>query len=274
LATAVDSTFDGAPGVVAAILCWAAWGIGAVALLAPRPLALTVVRALAPASAALAGVAVATGAVDGAPGWVALGATTIAALLVADPALAIAAANAVAYGDERRYPLRTPPALFLGPLPVVRLAVAAGVVAPLLLLAAEHIAAGIVTLVAAAVVVPLGGRALHGLSRRWIVLVPAGVVVVDPLTLADPTLFTREHVHRLAPAEDGTPLRPDALDLRLGATLGALAITLDEPADLLRAGAGRRGGRMVKTDHLVVAVTRRTELLADAATRRVRVQIR
>ncbi len=46
--------------------------------------------------------------------------------------------------------------------------------------------------------------ALHRLSLRWAVLVPAGFVVVDPMTLADPVLFPREGIAGMQ-AADATP---------------------------------------------------------------------
>jgi hypothetical protein len=201
-------------------------------------------------------------------------ATSVAAILVADGALAAACANNAAYGDERRYPLRTPPALFLGPLPLVRMLVVAGAATGPLLLADGRIVAGIAASLAGIAAVPLGSRALHSLSRRWMVLVPAGVVIADPLTLADPTLFVREHLRTLRAADPAMPIAPDALDLRLGATWGTLVVTLDEEIDLLRSARGRHGGQTVHAATLLVAVSRRDDLLETAARRRVRVEVR
>ena len=85
--------------------------------LAPRPLSLTAVRVVAPAFAVVAVIAV----VDGTPSTLAaigaVVATVVALVLVSSHDLALAAANALAYGDEQRVLLRTPPALFLGPAP-------------------------------------------------------------------------------------------------------------------------------------------------------------
>ena len=133
--------------------------------------------------------------------------------------IASAAANALAYGDEQRFPLRVPPALFLGPLPGARLLVAAGVVAPVLLLADGEIVLGVISLLIGAALVAVLSRSLESLSRRWAVLVPAGFVVVDPLTLADPVLFLREHVREVAP-EPAAAAPAEILDLRLGAGRG------------------------------------------------------
>src|SRR5207245_1567678 len=49
------------PKVVAAVLLWLAWGAGLLATLAPRPVALTVLRTIAPASFVLAVIAALSG---------------------------------------------------------------------------------------------------------------------------------------------------------------------------------------------------------------------
>jgi hypothetical protein len=260
--------------VVAAVLCWGAWALGLLAIVVPRPAGLTAVRTIAPCFAVLAVVVVASGAATGPGAATAVGATVVAAVLVARPPLAFAAANAAAYGDELRFPLRTPPALFLGPLPAVRLltgtAIATG---PLLLADTRWVLGGVAVLVAVPVVL-LGGRALHGLSTRWAVLVPAGFVIVDPLTLADPVLFPRERITVLARCTEPTPDPDDGsldpLDLRLGATLGSLTLRLDRPAEVHRALRSRRGATLVRATEVRVAVTQADRLLGAAAARRIR----
>jgi hypothetical protein len=202
----------------------------------------------------------------------ALVATVICAVLASGHDIASAAANSIAYGDEQRYPLRVPPALFLGPLPGARLLVAAGVVAPVLLLADGQIVLGLVALVVGAAVVYLLSRSLDSLSRRWAVLVPAGFVVVDPLTLADPVLFLREHVRHLAP-EAPAAAPSESLDLRLGASAGSVSVGFDEAVELTRAARGRRGGATVTTAEIMVAVARRDEMLHRAAERRLPVRV-
>ena len=195
---ALDSWAE-APRVAAAALLWSAWAGGLLATLAPRPQTLTALRVIAPAFV----VAAVLAAIDGSGSTLAivgaLVATFVCALLASGHDIASAAANSIAYGDEQRFPLRVPPALFLGPLPLARLLVAAAVVAPVLLLADGDLVLGLAALVVGAAVVYLLSRSLASLSRRWAVLVPAGFVVVDPLTLADPVLFLREHVRHLAP---------------------------------------------------------------------------
>jgi hypothetical protein len=181
--------------------------------------------------------------------------------------VARAAANAVAYGTEERFPLRIPPALFLGPLPVVRLAVVAGAATGPLLLADSEVVWGVVALGLGAPAVLWGARALHGLSRRFLVLVPAGVVIVDPMTLAEPVLIVRRALRAVRGIDAAAPAPPDAVDVRLGATLGSVHIELVEPVELTRTLRGRRGGVATRATDLVVAVVARRAFL-DAAERR------
>jgi len=258
--------------IAAATLLWAAWAAGLLATFAPRPSTLTALRVIAPAFVVVAVLAAIDGSASTAAGVGALVATLVCAALASGHDIASAAANALAYGNEQRFPLRIPPALFLGPLPIARLLVAAGVVAPVLLLADGEIVLGLAALLVGAALVVVLSRSLASLSRRWAVLVPAGFVVVDPLTLADPVLFLREHVRHLAPEPPAAA--PDrVLDLRLGAGAGSVSVRFDEATELTRASRGRHGGTTVTTDEIRVAVARREEMLRRAAERRLPVRV-
>jgi hypothetical protein len=265
--------WDDAPRIVATVVLWAAWGTGLVALLAPRPVGLTIVRTIAPAFAALA---IAGAIWDEASTLTALGAVAsalTAAVLVADPAVAVASANGIAYGDELRHPLRTPPALYLGPIPAARALVVGGTVAGPLLLADGQLAWGLVALVAGLVLASLALRSLQTLARRWLILVPAGLVVLDPMTLADPVLIVRRQLRALREVDATGPLDAGALDLRLGATLGSVEVVLDRSLDVVRRGGRGRGGDTVHPASMVVAVAAPRALIdASSARRRVRGQ--
>jgi hypothetical protein len=263
--------WSGAPRAAAEALLWLMWGIGLLAVIAPRPPTLTALRAIAPVSLVLAIVV----AFDGAPSTLAtvgaIVATAIGAVLVAGHDIALVAANVVSYGDELRVPLRTPPALFLGPIPLARLLVVAAVAAPVLLLADEEWVWGALALVLGAALLAVLPRALLRLERRWAVLVPAGFVIVDPLTLVDPVLFLREHVAALGASPPGAA-PADATDLRLGASWGSLLLQLDSPVEITLAARGRRPAETVLTDDLRAAAVRCDELLALAAARRLPVR--
>lgn len=260
------------PRAVAEVFLWAAWAIALIALFAPRPVGLTVVRIVAPSFAALAAVVLATGAADRAEGGVAVAATLVAGVVaLALPAVSLACANGAAYGDERRFPLRIPSALWLGLLPVAPLLVGAGVAAGPLLLADARVGAGIAALAVGLPVAAFAARSLHSLSRRWAVLVPAGLVLVDPLTLPDPVLFMRERIHSLRAMQRGERVSAGALDLRLGVTVDSTALMLDRETEFLQARRGRRGSVPVQTIDIRFAPVDARDLLATAAARRIRV---
>jgi len=266
-ASAAIVGFDDASRWVAAGLLFASWGAGTVAVLAPRPVGLTLLRAIAPAYALLAIAALVAGETDGLEGWAGVVVTVAAAFLASTSDVARAAANAVAYGNEERFPLRVPPALFLGPLPLVRVVVVAAAAAGPLLLADSEVRWGVVALVVGVPTVVWGARALHGLSRRFLVLVPAGVVVVDPMTLAEPVLFVRRQLRTMRGIDADGPIPRDALDVRLGASLGTVHIELAEPVELTSTRRGRRGGVVTRATDLVVAVVARGAFLEAAARR-------
>ena len=262
------------PRTLAEVLLWAGWATGLVALLAPHPIGLTAVRIVAPTFVVLAAMVAATGSADEARAAVALVAAVVAAVLVIGlPAVSFACANAIAYGDERRHPLRTPPVLWLGPLPVAPLLVAGGIAGGPLLLADGRIGAGIVALVVGLPIAALAARSLHSLSRRWAVLVPAGLVIVDPMTLPDPVLFVRERIESLRATQRREPVPPSALDLRLGARGGSATMTLDRPAELLHTRRGLRAAAAAHPTVLCFATVYRSELLAAAAARRIGVNV-
>ena len=267
-----DSVTDwsDAPRAVVEVLLWTSWSLGVVAVLAPRPLSLTVLRTVAPLFVAVSALA----ALDApfALAALAIVATGANAVLAASPPIALACAAGTAYGTELRHPLKVPPALLMGPLPLAVLFVGAGVAGgPLLLADGDYLLGGI-ALVVGFVVAGFLARSLHTLSRRWAILVPAGLVIVDPMTLADPVLFTREDTKLLEIAPREPPPEPEAVDLRLGAVLTSVAIEAHDAIPIARALSNRRGARLVTTPRALFAPVRPHELLGHAAERRLPVR--
>jgi hypothetical protein len=175
--------------------------------------------------------------------------------------------NGSSYGDERRLPLRPPAPLLAGPVPLAWAACVAGAVTGPLLLAAGAPLGGAVALVAGWAVAAATARALHGLARRWLVFVPAGFVVHDPLTLADPVLCPRAQVRRIGPA----PADTAAADFTAGALGLALQVDLTGPVPAV-ARAGRRASGPVEATGVaafLVAPSRPGEVLRVARSRRV-----
>ena len=232
--------------VVSAVLAWTGWGLVLAASLVPRTVTLTVVRMLAPGAVLLCGWAL-IGAER--PGWAVAGLVTAVLANVAAfaPATADAFVDGSSYGDERRVALRLPLAMALGPVPIAwALAAAAAVTGPLLLAAEQWVAGAVAVLVGLPVLVAVALR-LHLLSRRWLVFVPAGVVVHDPVAMAEPVLLQRHLLRRIGPAAaDATEHGVDEggpLDL----TGGALGLVLElQTAEPFTVGL-RRGRATVET---------------------------
>jgi hypothetical protein len=264
-ADALDSS-PSAPRAVASIVLWAAWGAALLASFAPRPIGLTVLRVAAPVAVVLAlAAAPSAGPIKG---MLAVAGTAVAAGLAFTPGVGYRFVNGAAYGQERRYPLRVPPALLLGPLPVAVALIAAGVLAGPLLLADGRYVAGVIALAVAVPAVRTASRSLYALSQRWAVLVPAGIVLKDPLTLVDPVLFPRDRIASLRPLPFPTAPADDIVDLRLGAVAGSLVLELTDEAPLFRARGRVRGGEAVKARRLAFSPRQPDALLAEAATRK------
>ncbi len=262
---AVDAAVDGRSAAVrwaAAIGAWGVWALVALALAIPSVRSLTVVRVLAPSSI----VAAAASAIGGAP--------AAAVALLAVPALVTTLATfgaefgrtcvqASAYGDEQRFPLRVPVAAGTAAVVVWLLWAPALVAGPLLLAARSWVAGALCAALALAGAVFLGPR-WHRLSRRWLVLVPAGVVVVDPVVLADTLMLRTGQIAamRLAPADT------QAADLTGPASGYAVEVTTSETVNAVFASTPREpGGRAIHMTAFLVSPSRPGAALRAAADR-------
>jgi hypothetical protein len=177
---------------VATVGAWIGWGAGALALTITGVATLTAVRAIVPGAIVVA-IAAAFGGAPASSVLALVVPAVVASVLVAAADTGQVYLQASAYGDERRFGLR-PPLGYLAPTIVSWLLwVAAVIVAPLAWAARAWGLAGAATAVAIAATVVLPRR-WHQLSRRWLVMVPAGLVVHDPVVLADTLMVPRRQV--------------------------------------------------------------------------------
>jgi hypothetical protein len=172
-----------------AVGAWLVWGVGVVALVVPSTLGLTIMRMV---SALACGIAIVSwvGGAEVAPGAAFVACTLIGALLVGGADFGHRCVQASAYGDEQRFLLR-PPAAFMLPVVLAGLVWITVVIAAPLLLAARLWAAGVAVAVVAVAATWLLLPRFNALSRRWLVLVPAGVVVHDQVVLAETLMVSR-----------------------------------------------------------------------------------
>ena len=240
---------------------WALWALGLTALLVPHTVSLTAVRILAPGVLAAACWATVH---SGASAASAVGLTcgAVAAVGALSPLVGDRFIDATGYGHERRLALRAPAAVLAGALVPTWALTVGGVAAGPLLWAAGHRVLGPVLSVAGWLLAAAGVRALHGLARRWLVFVPAGVVVHDRMALAEPTLFRRPVVASLGPA----PVGSDARDLTMGAAGLLFELRLAEPVAITPARS-REGPEKVAA--LLLAPTRPAAVLTEARKRRI-----
>ncbi|MDE0653424.1 MAG: hypothetical protein OXI26_07205 [bacterium] len=240
---------------------WAFWALGLTALLVPHTVSLTALRILAPG--VLATVAWAA-AVTGATGAAAVGLACGAAVAVGalSPLVGDRFIDATSYGYERRLALRAPAAVLVGVLAPTWALTLGGMAAGPLLWSAGHTVLGPLVTAGGWLIALAGMRALHGLARRWLVYVPAGLVLHDRMTLAEPTLFRRAMIAGFGPAPAGS----DARDLTAGAGGLLFELRLAEPVTLTPA---RSGGKPEKIQALLVAPTRPAATLAEARRRRI-----
>ncbi len=248
----------------ASLLAWGTWAGVLVAVLLPRTVSLTALRITAPAALGAASWAAIAGE-RGGTDLLAVAGASLAVVAAFAPTTGDVFVNGSAYGDERRLPLRVPAPLLFGPVVLAEVAAIAGPVAGPMLLAAEQWVAGAVVLAIGLPAAIVAVRALHGLARRWVVLVPAGLVLHDLHALVEPVLFPRRSIARLGPAPRATTA---ALDLTQGALGLALELDLQEPVDV----APRRADRSVQVqavDRLLFTPTRPGALLREASARRI-----
>lgn len=204
------------------VVWWGAVAAMVVALIVPGALGLTVVRMAAPLGVVGAAGSLVAGA-DVGLGVGALAIALVAAAVVMSAEFGEAMVQGAAYGDEHRFPLRTPAAYYL-PLVaswVVWCGVLAGTVVALGL---RSWVLGAISTVAAAFLGWFIGRRVQRFSRRWLVVVPAGVVIHDHVVLAETLMVPKGNLRRCGLAYADT----EALDLSGPAGGHLLEITVTE----------------------------------------------
>jgi hypothetical protein len=254
----------------ALLLLWAGWGAVLVGSLVPHPVGLTALRLTAPAAVITAAAAAITDRPSAVASAAAVASTLLAFAVAMAPATGLMYVNGSAYPNERRYLLRPPRPLLIGPLELAWAVTIGAPAAAALLLAARAWLAGAIVLVAGVPVAVILARSLHGLSQRWLVFVPAGLVLHDPLALIDPVLLIRKIIATMRPAQRHPGNPPgDALDLGQRAPGLALELVLLEPVLLMLVRPGKLGGESTNAAMLRIVPTRPGQVLREAERRRV-----
>ncbi|RLE26763.1 MAG: hypothetical protein DRJ50_00170 [Actinobacteria bacterium] len=171
--------------------------------------------------------------------------------------------QASAYGDEERFPLRAPAAVGAAAITAWFVWAACLISGPLLLAAESWIFGALITALAIAEVVLLGPR-WDRLSQRWFVLVPAGIVLHDPVVLADTLALRKAQVAnmRLAPADT------EAADFTGPASGYAIEVTTTESVTAVYAFTpAEPNGKAIHLTAFLISPSRPGQALRASASR-------
>lgn len=241
----------------------AVWLVGVAAMAIPAVVTLTAVRVVVPLALPVALLAV-VGGVGSVSGASFLGLAVLTTVVAMSADLGQAFVQASAYGDESRFLLRPPLGFAVMAAGTWCLWAAAVVGAPLLLAARAWIV-GAVVAAAAVALSALLPRRWHRLSLRWLVMVPAGLVLHDPVVLAETLMLRRNQVGRLQLALAGT----GAADLTGPATGHAVEVTVNEMVTAILAPTpGEPRGKAIHLSAYLAGPTRPGRVLRHAAERR------
>ena len=190
--------------LVFTLAAWALWGLGTLAIFWLSPYSLSALRMVAPlATAGLVGFLFASLSTyaevalsDVAWPLVGVAIAVLAFVCIFLPAFGSLHVQASAYGDEKRLLLRVPAAQ-IAPIAVSYLVMVAFPVATLFALGGEVWWLAALCLVPTVLIFRVIPKRLHRFSRRWLVVVPAGVVVHDELLLAETFMVRTTAVTRV-----------------------------------------------------------------------------
>jgi len=253
--------------VVATVLVWGLWAAGLLASLVRAPWALVALRTIAPLSV-LTGAAAAVSSAPGVLGWIGIATAAVASVAAMSAEVGNEFINGASYGDEERFPLRPPAVLLLGPIALVWALTALPLPVAALAVAAQQWVLGAALGVGGTAAAWWGVRVLSRLTRRWCVLVPAGLTLVDDMALAEPTLMRSRDIVSIGPA----PADTGALDLSAGATGLIVQVDLNGAGDFLPVVARNDVAEMVTSTSILIAPSRPGALIRAAHERRMGIE--
>lgn len=221
-------TLDAAERLTVQITVWAAWAVVLLCVLVPSTVSLTALRLVSPFHLTVFFVLAVSNPDTGAMVATALSAIVVVLALSAE--LGHVFVQTSAYGDEKRVLLRCPRAHLAVVVTMWALWVASGIVGVSALVNRSWVFGGILTALSVLGLVVLPRR-FHRYSRRWLVSVPAGIVVHDHVVLAETAMFARTSISATAlVAEAG-----ESADLSGGTGRPWLEITLSDFDTVVRA---------------------------------------
>lgn len=180
----LGNSYSNSVSTVLLVWGWTLFLAVAVAILVPSPISLTVTKCVTPLMAIGAFVAASPAGVFG----------SLVALIISWSALfGDVMVQGSAYGEETRFTLRTP-VPYWAPSVLAWALLSSGLIGGTLLIAAQNYVVGAPVLLVGLLLTRTVPRRLHRLSRRWLVIVPAGIVLHDHLVLAETQMSMRSKI--------------------------------------------------------------------------------
>ncbi len=213
--------------VTVALSLWILWSIVLLISLIPSASLLTVYRVVVPISV-VASIWSSIEAEMSASSILLLFCSAICLSISLLPSIGFWFINGSAYGDEVRIPLRAPGPLLLGPVPLAWIVIASSLIFSIILISSQKYVFGFIVFTIGSGLSYFSYRSLSALSQRWLVFVPAGIVLHDNMVLADPFLIRKSMIKGIGPALVST----DGLDLTMSSIGMSLVVELYEPAGL------------------------------------------
>lgn len=240
---------------------WATWAVSLLCVLVPSSVSLTVIRLVWPSSVVITGVTVVDGANVGSV--VALSLAVVASLLVFSADVGDTFVQVSAYGDERRHLLRCPPMMIFVQVTAWLVWVSSIAMGATFAIDSNTVPLTLATIVAlvSSTILP---RRFHRFSRRWLVQVPAGLVVHDHVVLAETAMFMATNVESVDAVESGST---DAADLGGGSRGTAIRIVLKDLETIVLAPTRHNpGGTAIHARSVTVFPSRPGRTLAELTT--------
>jgi hypothetical protein len=193
---------------------WALWVLTAIELLVPSPISLTTVRCVAPLAVIASFAAVSP---------LSIFASVVALIIVFSPLFADVMVQGGAYGEEKRFALRTPVPQ-MAPTVVAWAVLSFALIGGSLLVTQQQYITGVPLVIIGIVLATRVPKMLHRHARRWLVVVPAGIVIHDHLVLAETVMSPRSKIASLTVVADAG----ESADFTGGVAGSRLAVQLRE----------------------------------------------
>ncbi|MCP3939218.1 MAG: hypothetical protein GY708_28040 [Actinomycetia bacterium] len=250
---------------------WALWGLALMSTLVRLPATLTTLRISATTGLVAIALAALVGDLDAASVVWAVTPPAALATVSLSPVVGHEWIDGASYGDEIRFTLRTPLALALIGLPLGWAVLVTGVLTGPILLANERWLAGAIATVIGFYAASIGARALHGLARRWLVMVPAGLVLHDHLATREAFLMIRSTVTDIRPTPNDTNLGAyHRLDATGDAPGTSFEIVLTDGVECVPRPERGRTAEIRKISSVLIVPTRGTAFVEVARSRGLR----